>query len=191
MHRLSTSFVLGYHGCERETADRLLSGEAFQASKNDYDWLGPGIYFWEANPLRGLEFAQEATRRRGANAEACVVGAVIDLGNCLDLTTSEGIRYLRDTYEEYVAAAQSSSWNVPINSRDGLLRRLDCAVMTRLHQNLRETGHEPIDTIKAVFIEGSPIYPTAGFYEKTHTQIAVCNPECIRGVFRVSKRHLR
>ena len=55
----------------------------------------------------------------------------------------------------------------------------------------RAPGPEPIDTIKAVFIEGPPIYPTAGFYEKTHTQIVVCNPECIRGVFRVAKDHLR
>jgi hypothetical protein len=191
LHRLSTSFVLGYHGCEREVGERLLSGDAFKASNNDYDWLGPGIYFWEANPLRGLEFAHEAARRHGSTAEGCVLGAVIDLGNCLDLTTSDGIRFVRDTYEEYLAAAQSSVWTVPQNSRDGLLRRLDCAVLTRLHEKLRATRSEPIDTIKAVFVEGSPIYPTAGFYEKTHTQIAVCNPECIRGVFRVSKHHLR
>jgi hypothetical protein len=38
----------------------LLAGTAFKPSNNDYDWLGPGIYFWEANPLRGLEFAEEA-----------------------------------------------------------------------------------------------------------------------------------
>jgi hypothetical protein len=28
-------------------------------SDNPYDWLGTGIYFWEANPLRALQFAQE------------------------------------------------------------------------------------------------------------------------------------
>ena len=36
-------------------AERLLAGEPFQKSINDYDWLGHGIYFWEANPLCGLE----------------------------------------------------------------------------------------------------------------------------------------
>ena len=54
MHRLSTAFVLGYHGCDQSIADRLLAGGAFRKSRNDYDWLGHGIYFWEANPLRGV-----------------------------------------------------------------------------------------------------------------------------------------
>ena len=64
-------------------------------------------------------------------------------------------------------------------------------MITHLHRRIQASGHNPIDSIKAIFIEGSPIYPTAGFHEKTHTQIAVCNPECIRGVFRVSKHYLR
>jgi len=38
--------------------------------------------------------------------------------------------------------------------------------------------------------EGEPIYESAGFYSKTHVQIAVCNPACIKGVFRVPKEQL-
>jgi len=30
--------------------------------------------------------------------------------------------------------------------------------------------------------EGEPIYESAGFYSKTHVQIAVCNPAYIKGV---------
>lgn len=33
-------------------------------SQSAYDWLGHGIYCWEANPARGFDFAQEAFRRR-------------------------------------------------------------------------------------------------------------------------------
>lgn len=36
-----------------------------------------------------------------------------------------------------------------------------------------------------VFVEGEPIYPGAGFDAKTHVQICVCDPACIKGVFRV------
>lgn len=54
MHRLSSSFVLGYHGCDQSVGEALLRGEPFRISNNDYDWLGPGVYFWEANPERGL-----------------------------------------------------------------------------------------------------------------------------------------
>ena len=81
MHRLSSCFVLGYHGCDTDVGEQLLAGEAFQPSDNDYDWLGPGIYVWEANPRRGLEFATEAMRRRGSGiSQPFVIGAVIDLG---------------------------------------------------------------------------------------------------------------
>ena len=63
MHRLSTAFILGYHGCDRAVGERLLAGEPFEPSDNDYDWLGPGVYFWESNPLHGLEFAVEVSKR--------------------------------------------------------------------------------------------------------------------------------
>jgi hypothetical protein len=191
LHRLTSNFILGYHGCDRDIGERLLAGEAFQASNNDYDWLGPGVYFWEANPRRGLEFAAEAAARRGSSVRhPAVVGAVIELGNCLDLTTSSGIRFAQEAHEELIAAARTASWTMPSNSNDGR-RRLDCAVITAVHTRVRQEGSSPIDTVKAVFIEGPPIYPTAGFHEKTHTQIAVCNLECIRGIFRVPTNQFR
>ncbi len=39
--------VLAYHGCDAAVAERLLRGEPFRKSENDYDWLGAGVYFWE------------------------------------------------------------------------------------------------------------------------------------------------
>ncbi len=42
----------------------MLDGEDFKPSDNDYDWLGPGIYFWESNWARGLEFASEQMKRK-------------------------------------------------------------------------------------------------------------------------------
>jgi hypothetical protein len=65
VHRLSTSFVLAYHGCDRRIGERLLAGkDELQKSENAYDWLGPGIYFWESNPQRALEFAAEKRSRK-------------------------------------------------------------------------------------------------------------------------------
>ena len=76
--------------------ERILSGEPFKQSNNDYDWLGPGIYFWEANPLRGFHFAREARKRRASNIKQLfVIGAVISLGLCLDLTTTAGVEQVR------------------------------------------------------------------------------------------------
>jgi len=37
--------------------------------------------------------------------------------------------------------------------------------------------------VKGVFWEGHSLYPNAGFAEKNHIQICVCNPNCIKGYF--------
>jgi hypothetical protein len=71
--------VLGYHGCDPEFADALISGtlpvSEWTPSENPYDWLGKGIYFWEHAPERAQAWG-----------EGGVVGALIQLGRCLDLT---------------------------------------------------------------------------------------------------------
>jgi len=188
LHSLASAFILGYHGCDRRVGERLLSGTPFLPSNNAYDWLGPGIYFWEANPRRGLDFARETTRRKPAGIEEpFVVGAVLDLGLCLDLTTTAGIEWVKIAYENLArSAATWGSVRMPTNSADGLRRNLDCAVIRRLHSILEAQDLPAVDTVKGVFTEGGPIYPGAGFDEKTHIQIVVRNQRCIKGVFRVS-----
>ncbi len=192
MHRLSASFVLGYHGCYAAVAELLLLGEPLIPSRNDYDWLGPGVYFWEANPLRGLQFARESSSRTGSRIDVpTVVGAVIDLGLCLDLTTAEGLRWLRTAHSSLKVSLAETGNPMPRNSSDGLRRNLDCAVISHLHEIMSHTGGAPIDTVKGIFVEGEFAYPGSGVREKTHIQIAVCNPACVRGVFRVPKAQLR
>lgn len=191
MHRLSTSFVLAYHGCDSLVAEALLGGTSFRKSENDYDWLGPGIYFWEANPQRGLDFAIEASgRRNSAIRTPAVVGAVIDLGLCLDMTTLAAIERVTIAYESLRQSADMVGAALPANSDDLLLRRLDCAVIQRLHA-LLDLEKIRLDSVRGVFIEDDPVYETSGFHKKTHVQIAVCNPACIKGVFRVADEALR
>ena len=188
MHRLAAGFVLAYHGCDLGVGERLLKGDAFRPSNNDYDWLGPGIYFWEANPLRALEFAREVSRRkRTAIRTPFVIGAVIELGLCLDLLTKAGIELVRTAYESLASVAATGGVKLPKNTGDGLRRNLDCAVIRRVHTILKQASLPPVDTVRGVFVEGKPIYPAAGFDEKTHIQIAVNNSACIKGVFRVPK----
>jgi hypothetical protein len=186
LHRLTSAFVLGYHGCDKDAGERLLAGTAFKPSSNDYDWLGPGIYFWESNPSRGLEFAVEASRRKGSTVrKPFVIGAVIELGLCLDLTSSSGLEWAKIAYDSLAGVTGAVGLNLPENREDYLKRNLDCAVMRRLHTILEAQKLSPVDTIKGVFTEGQPAYPGSGFREKTHIQIAVCNSRCIKGVFRV------
>lgn len=184
--------MLGYHGCDESVADKLLSGARFRRSRNDYDWLGPGIYFWEANPRRGLEFARELRKAgRGNVRTPAVVGAVIDLGLCLDLTTSAGIAQTRRAYATLREIAEKAGFALPANSRDLLRRDLDCAVFDMLHAIREREGDPPLECVRGVFVEGAPLYSGGGIYEKTHVQVCVRDPSNIKGLFRVKRDHLR
>jgi len=186
VHHLSTSFVLAYHGCDLDLGENLLSGTKFlKPSSNDYDWLGPGVYFWESNPQRALEFAHEKRDRAVGIRKPFVVGAVIDLGLCLDLTTKDSIEILKDTHRSLVRTIAPTGGPMPVNGPENWRRRLDCAVIQFLHLIRQSQASEPIDTVRGIFTEGNPIYSGSAFLEKTHVQIAVVNPNCIKAIFRV------
>jgi hypothetical protein len=127
-----------------------------------------------------------------------VVGAIIDLGNCLDLTTEAGIHAVSESYSVLVEMSHASGKPLPQNSggtADLLLRRLDCAVIKTLRSIVERRREEdqsvaPIDTVRGLFVEGEPAFPGAGIRSKTHVQIAVVNPACVLGVFRVQDRFL-
>jgi hypothetical protein len=195
VHRLSSSFVLAYHGCRREVGERLLGGDPFEPSENDYDWLGSGIYFWEANPARALEWAVQLqkTKSHWDASDPFVVGAVIDLGYCLDLISSNGIAAVRTAHDVFERYMQASGGTMPLNSggADLLARRLDCAVINYLHAIESRSSRAAFDTVRGVFIEGPAIYSNSGFREKTHIQICVRNPAIIKGVFRIPPAELR
>jgi hypothetical protein len=59
MYSSKPGLILGFHGCEQSVCDAIVSGVSMlNASRNGYDWLGVGFYFWENNYDRALEFAQ-------------------------------------------------------------------------------------------------------------------------------------
>jgi hypothetical protein len=195
VHNLAASFVLGYHGCDRETGERLLRNEPFRPSENEYDWLGAGIYFWESNPDRALDWARQRAARKlakeGVTVEPFVVGAVIDLGFCLDLITSNGTQVLEEAHTTLASIIAASGAQMPENAggEDLLQRKLDCAVINFLHVARRDAGEGPFDAVRGIFTEGERIYRNSGFRRKTHIQICVRNSTNIHGVFRVHKRY--
>jgi hypothetical protein len=84
VHRLSSSFSLAYHGCDRAVAEDLLQNKPFQVSENDYDWLGFGCLFLGSQSFRALDWAKQLkkvrTKSRSRIKEPYAIGAVIDLG---------------------------------------------------------------------------------------------------------------
>jgi hypothetical protein len=169
-----------------------LSGSSFEPSNQPWDWLGNGSYFWEEDILRAYEWALE---RRSSSP--CVVGAVIERGNCLDLTTQRGVRALKGAYHLYVEWQASKGQPMPTNRpatsgrpQDLALRLLDRAVLEHLHFIYKSVSNKEFDTVRAMFPEGNPLYKDAGFFEKTHVQIAVRKPKQILGVFRIPGHQL-
>ena len=196
MTRLATTFVLAYHGCDKSVADRVLSGDTkLLQSKRQFDWLGPGAYFWESDPQRAQEWA-EWKAKRGDYKKPTVIGAAIDLGNCLDLITRQDLELVKAAHASLQQTLTKAGLPMPENKSpegrdepDRLLRYLDCAVITHLHESMVSSdpsdasGIAPFDTVRGMFTEGAPLYDGCGFLEKSHVQIAVRNNTCIKGVF--------
>jgi hypothetical protein len=190
MYSILPGMVLGFHGCDRDVGEAVLSGgKRLKSSENGYDWLGHGVYFWENDPERALHWAEELCRR-GKVEQPYVVGTVIDSGYCLSLLESKSLNLLRKTYDElseiFAVSQKPLPQNTPLRqNRDLLLRYLDCAVIEALHQFRNQNSQQAYDTVRGVFWEGDELYPNAGFKEKNHIQVCVRNPNCIKGYFRV------
>lgn len=187
--------ILGFHGCEKSEQQKLLSDPSYIRSSNEsFDWLGHGMYFWENNPERALLWAKQK-KEAGTLKEPSIIGAVLDLGRCLDLLDSSNIFLLKSSYDLFKSDSEKLVKPIPKNvdhpivkGHDKVLRYLDCAVIEYIHSFLKSKGESPFDSVRAAFMEGSPIYPGAGFNEKTHIQLCIINPNCIKGFFIPRKR---
>jgi len=192
----ATSFVLGYHGCDEKVGEKILrSSDHVSASSNDYDWLGGGAYFWENSPERALEWAeflrQHPPVASGKIHTPFVIGAIIDLGNCLDLSDAGSLAIIRSGYARFKATNESACAQLPVNEpahgddTDLVKRHLDCAVVNFVHVLREQSKLRPFDTVRGIFTEGGELYPGAKIQSKTHVQVCVRDPAAsIKGYFR-------
>lgn len=190
-----SSVILAYHGCDRSLAEQVVSGKKeLKVSKNPYDWLGEGIYFWENSPRRALRWAEflrdHPKISKSKINEPAVIGAVIELGNCLDLTDQASLDLLKQVERVYRKFTGLTGMTMPKNEKaspgdqDLLMRHLDCAVINFCHF-LREDEEDLVsfDTVRGVFFEGDSLFDGSKIREKTHIQIAVRNTNKIHGYF--------
>src|SRR4051812_26132769 len=110
-------YVLGYHGCDEAVARKVVAGsERLTPSKNDYDWLGHGQYFWEDSPTRALRWAEDESKRPGGKIKTpAVLGAVIDLASCLNLIDAEFLELVRSIHHQLEKLAEELHLPMPIN----------------------------------------------------------------------------
>jgi hypothetical protein len=146
-------------------------------SRNPYDWLGHGIYFWEHGPGRALQWARE---RYGDSA--ATVGAIIQLGRCFDLLDVEFTQKLLPAYRREKDDREAAGRPLLVNrgSDDDLRGRyLDCEVINGCLRVFPE-----FLAVRGAFLEGEPAFPGGKIFRQSHVQIAVRDPSCILGVFR-------
>lgn len=192
----ASAFVLGFHGCDKSVGEKILAGDGhLTPSAKDYDWLGHGIYFWENSPERAKQWAEflagQSARSVNRITTPFVLGAIIDLGNCLDLTEAASLQFVRRGYDEMKATFDAIGLAMPKNEpgakgdTDLLKRKLDCAVINYVH-NMREDAAElkPFDSVRGAFLEGQPLYEGARIMAQTHIQLCVRHHASIRGYFR-------
>jgi len=180
-----TGLVLAYHGCDRSTGEKVLAGQSeIKVSSNDWDWLGEGAYFWENSYHRALkwaEFLRENPRlSKQKISKPFVVGAIIDPGNCLDLTESHSLEILKFAHRQLQTIADFGGDPLPGNKgkNDDLTGRyLDCAVINFLHESRAVADQTTFNTVRGAFFEGGPLYPGAKIASKTHIQWAVRKPK--------------
>ncbi|MBS1660515.1 MAG: hypothetical protein JST68_05635 [Bacteroidetes bacterium] len=201
MYDLKPNLIIGFHGCDRSVRDQLLMNpNDYKISKKPYDWLGHGLYFWENNYDRALEWANDKLRRGGIK-EPSVVGATLSLGHCCDFLDKRYIDLLAYHFEIMNFEYECNDRQLPQNKdlkhdlhKDRVLRELDCAVIEYMHskilndfkQERSEAGFSPykiFDSTRGVFTEGGPAFPNAGIFSKNHIQICIRNPNCIQGFF--------
>lgn len=186
MHDYQPFSIIGFHSCDKQVGLRVLNGEdELLPSKNSWDWLGGGIYFWEQNPFRALEYATECAQRKQFNKipikTPFVIGAIIDLGNCLNLVESSSLKILSSSYRDLKKTYEEGGKEMPVNKKNN--RALDCDVIEHIHQYNLSSHEHPYDTVRCAFPEGEEAYPTSHISSRLHIQVCVRNTACIKGFF--------
>jgi hypothetical protein len=175
--------IIAFHGTTRELADHLVSGEAFEESDTEDEWLGTGIYFWEHAPKQAWHWGSEVR----SYTRPAVVGAVIRLGNCFDLCDPGNIALLRAFKDSLAQGLKDAGQPLPRNHRRHM--KLDCAVFNYVYNESVRQGR-PIDSIRAVYVptdQRKRIWKGSWIYAETHVQVCVRSAANIIAVWHVRK----
>ena len=154
--RNSLGPLVGYHGCDRATAEKVLNNKThLKESDNSYDWLGPGIYFWVDSPERGYDWAVSQSTRNGSRIkDPYIVGAFIHPGLCLNLTDYGVMDEIKGAFDIFQNLSEVAGSPLPENKRQDegvfLQRHLDCAVIKTVHQLRTEGKEAPYDTVRSI-----------------------------------------
>ncbi len=186
--------VRGFHGTTLARAQTILAG-SFRPSDTPEEWLGRGIYFFEASPTLAWAYARMAVRREeleGNIAEPAILTSEIDLIDCLDLfdqALNRDIRQLAGMMSDGGALPLQHGLRLITAGGTGVIiadvtdttsefrkNTADCAVMNAFWSYMKDYGGFEPRTIRAPFTFGKQLYLNSFLFDQTHVQIAVKDP---------------
>lgn len=172
----SQMIAKGYHGTSLTAAKSILEA-GFRISRNPYDWLGDGVYFFQDAPTRAWDWA---IAHHGN--DAAVIGAEIHIVNCIDLLDVDWYPVITNSYNSFLKILKDSGRSLPEQSEGA--HRLDREVFNYTADVLGARGQK-IACVRAAFAEGRAVYADSAIFDRSHVQIAVREPAtCVRRMWR-------
>lgn len=155
---------LFYHGTSAEAA-RSIQINGFKASKNDGDWLGDGVYFFDVRS-RAEQWAKYYHR----DASPTLITVEIDLSNCMDLSDQKWTQVLHRHADRLLTKAKRSGH--PEIIQNDIFHGKDSFVINSIAKQLANCGLE-ISCVKGLFTSGDLAYPGSALALEAHAQLAV------------------
>jgi hypothetical protein len=116
--------MFGFHGTRADIARKILDEQHMIPSDHEYEWLGRGVYFWEDDPVRALQWAKD----NFPGVEVSVIQARIRRGVCLNELTEAHRAIVKKAEElllkEVAREGRSVSTNPLSSSRPSRLRSM-------------------------------------------------------------------
>jgi hypothetical protein len=165
--------LVGYHGTKIESARRILQ-TGFTPSRNSYDWLGKGVYFWQDAPYRAWDWAKGYCQKNGGDPAVIRSLVKIRRDEFMDLIDySQDPNWANHLSRTHQYLQQKTSSIILPNKRAVGYHALDRLVVDTLIQDILKPMGINILAVRACFQEGEEIYPGSAIYNKSHIQVAV------------------
>lgn len=191
-------WVRAYHGTTLSNALTVVQHQApFDHSDNGGDWLGKGVYFFEDNLIRAIDWAKGRVSQlalTGKVEDPAVIAAELDLSQCLDICSSDWDDALREVANRLELAGELrhqhgpllfTALRTPVVIADHAMHistacenTADAHVIDTLIEDLTGAG-EVITAIRGAFPSGIQLYRNSYFFDQTHIQIAVLDPVAV------------
>ena len=177
--------VIGYHATRLSVAKRIINRkEDFEPSRNEGDWLGEGVYFWEYSPAHAMWWAERKLKADHWGEPIAILASVIRLGFCLDLLDRINVEYLIEAKSAYANELRQSGLPIPENAYSD--KRLDCQIFEFAYRLVERSSNRPVDTSRAVYVptgKAKRVWQRSWISKETHIQLCVRSPSCILGTW--------